>query len=110
MSLRHVVLLRFHEGTEASQVDALVAGLRELPALIEGLRSFQTGADLGLAAGNWDLGIAVEFDDEATWAAYQAHPEHQRGSPSSCDPSPPSEPRRSSPPDRSGRLPYHPPP
>lgn len=78
MSLRHVVLLRFHEGTEASQVDALVAGLRELPALIEGLRSFQTGADLGLAAGNWDLGIAVEFDDEATWAAYQAHPEHQR--------------------------------
>ncbi|MBX3287552.1 MAG: Dabb family protein [Actinobacteria bacterium] len=78
MSLRHVVLLRFHEGTEASQGDALVAGLRELPALIEGLRSFQTGADLGLAAGNWDLGIAVEFDDEATWAAYQAHPEHQR--------------------------------
>ncbi len=78
MSLRHVVLLRFHEGTEPSQVDALVAGLRELPALIPGLDRFQVGADLGLAEGTWDLGIAAEFDDEATWAAYQRHPEHQR--------------------------------
>ncbi len=78
MSLRHLVLLRFHEGTEPARVEALVAGLRELPGLIPGLDRYLVGPDLGLAEGTWDLGISADFADEAAWAAYQAHPEHQR--------------------------------
>lgn len=78
MSLRHLVLLRFHEGTEPAQVDALTAGLRELPALIPGLDAYLVGPDLDLVDTTWDFGISADFTDEAAWAAYQAHPEHQR--------------------------------
>ncbi len=78
MSLRHVVLLRFHEGTDHAQVEALATALRELPALIPGLDGYGVGADLALADGTWDFGISADFASEADWAAYQAHPEHQR--------------------------------
>lgn len=78
MSLRHLVLLRFHEGTEPARIEALAAALRELPTTIPGLDGYLVGADLALVEGTWDFGISADFAGEAEWAAYQAHPEHQR--------------------------------
>lgn len=76
--MRHLVLLRFHEGTEPERVRAIAAALAELPALIPGLEGYRVGADLALAEGTWDFGISADFASEADWAAYQSHPEHQR--------------------------------
>jgi hypothetical protein len=76
--LRHVVLFRWKDGTTAEQVDAVVAGLRGLPARIPELRRYHVGPDAGLVAGNHDFAVVADVDDVEAWTAYREHPEHQR--------------------------------
>lgn len=78
MSLRHVVLLRFVEGTSPEQVEAVAAGLRSLPARIPELVDYRVGADLGLAEGTWDFGIVADVASVADYQAYRDHPAHQQ--------------------------------
>ncbi len=77
MSLRHLVLLRFHEGTEPAQIEAVTAALRTLPGQIPELVAYHVGPDLGLADGNWEFGIAADFANAAHYATYRDHPAHQ---------------------------------
>lgn len=77
MSLRHLVLLRFREGTEPAQVEAIATALRTLPGQIPELVDYQVGSDLGLAEGNFEFGIAAQFATEADYATYRDHPAHQ---------------------------------
>jgi Stress responsive A/B Barrel Domain len=78
MTVRHLVLFRWKEGTTADVVAAIDAELDALPALIPALGSYVHGPDLGLGEGRWDFGIVAECDDAAGWAAYDQHPAHQR--------------------------------
>lgn len=78
MSLRHLVLLRFHDGTEPAQVEAIVEALRALPAQIPELGDYRVGPDLALAEGNWAFGIAADFASQADYEAYRDHPAHQQ--------------------------------
>jgi stress responsive alpha/beta barrel protein len=76
--LRHVALFRFREDASPKAVAALDAGLRALPGVVPELRGFCCGSDAGLAEGTADYAVVADFDDEAGWRAYQAHPAHRR--------------------------------
>jgi hypothetical protein len=54
--------------------DALVYLCRSAPSV----RAFSLGPDLGLRAANADYALVVDFDDEAGWREYSAHPAHDR--------------------------------
>jgi len=74
--LRHVVCLTWVDDVAPAAVDAVVDGLRALPAQIPELRGYWVGTDRRLATGNADLAIVADFDDDAGWRAYQQHPAH----------------------------------
>lgn len=74
--LRHVVLLRFTDGTDPSAADAVAASLRALPPQIPSIRAYAVGRDLGLAPDNADLVVVADFDDAEGHAEYRDHPAH----------------------------------
>ena len=76
--LRHVVVLRWHPGTTAAQLEALARAIATLPAQIPEIRAYRFGADAALTSGNFDFAIVADFDDEAGFHAYVSHPAHQR--------------------------------
>jgi len=78
MSMRHLVLLKFHPGTSAEQAEALATGLRELPGIIPEIIAYRVGPDLGLSDASWDFGISADFADADDWATYRDHPAHQQ--------------------------------
>jgi Stress responsive A/B Barrel Domain len=77
MPLRHLVLLRFHEGTEPATVDAITDALRALPDQIPELADYRVGPDLALNEGNHEYGICADFASEADYLVYRDHPAHQ---------------------------------
>jgi endonuclease/exonuclease/phosphatase family metal-dependent hydrolase len=76
--IRHVVVLRWQDDATAEQRQAVVDGLRALPAVIPELRAYVVGVDAGLAEGNADLVVIGDVDDVAGWRAYMDHPAHQQ--------------------------------
>ena len=78
MSLRHIVLFRFAEGTPDERVADLTAGLDALPPAIPEIRRYEHGRNLGVTPGTWDYALVAEFatlDDQRT---YRDHPVHQK--------------------------------
>lgn len=75
--LCHAVTYRFRDSVDEGQVAALVARLEQLPGLIDVIRSYRFGPDLGLTAGGGDFAIVAEFDDADAWRTYRDHPRHQ---------------------------------
>lgn len=76
MSLRHLVLITLHPGTDTDRREELVAGLRRLPTVIDGVASYEVGEDLGITPGAPDLSVVASFDTLDDFQAYRAHPEH----------------------------------
>lgn len=76
--IRHVVLLEFLPGTPKEHVDGIAAGLRDLPNRLPGLRSYEVGSDMGLAAGNAHLAVLAAFDDVDAYLEYRDDPVHRR--------------------------------
>lgn len=76
MPLRHVVLLKFHEETSATTVQAIGDALRGLPAVIPELQSYRVGPDLELADGTWDFVVSGDFASKADYEVYRDHPAH----------------------------------
>lgn len=74
---RHVVMMKFTPESSQEQRDWVLAGLGELGASIDEVRSFVFGADAGVAAGNYDLAVVADFDDAEAYLRYAAHPAHQ---------------------------------
>ncbi len=74
--LRHVVCLTWSDAATPAAVDAVIAGLTELPGVIPEIRAYTVASDVGLAAGNADLAIVADFDDAAGWRRYLDHPAH----------------------------------
>lgn len=72
----HVVLMTFKEDAPADLADEIVDALSGLPAAIPELKEYRIGKDLGLAEGNWQLGVVATFDNEAGYRTYSQHPAH----------------------------------
>ena len=72
--IRSLALFKLRPGTDLDAVRKINEGLKSLK--IEGMRSMLVGYDLGLRAGNFDYSVTCEFDDEASYRAYDLDPEH----------------------------------
>ncbi len=76
MSVQHLVVLRWKDGTTPADVAAIEAELDGLPAKVPTLVDYRHGPDLVLGEGRWDFGIVATFADEEGWRAYDGHPDH----------------------------------
>ena len=76
--LRHVVLMRWKEGTSDAQKRAVREGLAALPAAIPEIRSYRFGDDAALAEGNFDFAVVADFDDVTGFRTYASHDAHQK--------------------------------
>jgi hypothetical protein len=74
--LRHVVMFRYATGTSIDQRAAVIAGLRELPAMVPEIRGYHVGEDAGLVEGNFDFAVVAEFDNADGYRAYAANADH----------------------------------
>lgn len=75
--LRHVVMFRWRPSTSPATVDAIDTALAGLPDIIEAIRSYRFGADVGLNDTNFDFAVVADFDDVAGYEAYRDDPTHQ---------------------------------
>ncbi len=76
--IKHIVLLNWKAGTNASDIDAVTEGLAKLPQEIPEILSYQFGSDAGIYRGNADYALVAEFHSEADLKTYVTHPSHQR--------------------------------
>lgn len=75
--IRHVVLLRWQEGTTPSAVNAVSEGLGGLPAAIPEIREYRFGHDLGVNQGNFDFAVVADFANLEDYVVYRDHPVHR---------------------------------
>jgi hypothetical protein len=73
---RHVALFRFKAESTDAQRQAVLDGLRALPAQIPELLDYRVGPDVGAADGNWDFAVVADFADRAGYEMYVNHPAH----------------------------------
>jgi hypothetical protein len=78
MPFRHVVMFKWNDDVPADHVEQVRSGLDALPPVIEEIRSYVHGSDLGISEGNFDYVVVADFDDEADFRVYREHPDHQR--------------------------------
>ncbi len=74
---RHVVLMRWQEGTTAADVAAIAEALGGLPAAIPELRDYQFGHDVAINDGNFDFAVVADFEDADDYLVYRDHPLHR---------------------------------
>jgi hypothetical protein len=78
MTIRHIALFRFAEGTTREQIAALATGLSGLPQAITEIRAYRHGPDAGINPASWDYAVIGEFDSPEGYLAYRDHPVHQK--------------------------------
>jgi hypothetical protein len=76
MGFCHVVFIRLDDEVPAARARALADGLRRLPAVIDGIKAYEVGEDLGITTGAPDITVVAHFADRNAFDAYRAHPEH----------------------------------
>ena len=76
--IRHCVLIDLDDAATDADKQAMIDGLRALPGIIDEIRSYTVGIDLGLVKGNASLTVVGDFDNEADFRTYAGHPEHLR--------------------------------
>lgn len=69
-------MLTFTDEATIDQKQALYEGLAEMPRVMEFIRRYEFGADLGLREGNPSMALVADFDSEEDWREYSTHPAH----------------------------------
>jgi hypothetical protein len=78
--LKHVVSWKIADAASPEgqeKIASIVAGLESLVGTVPSIRALSVGPSVVTGPNHWDLGLVVDFDDEAGLEAYQVHPEHQ---------------------------------
>jgi len=77
--LRHVVLVRFKEGTSSRDIRNVERSFRELPKKIDEIRDFEWGTDVSVEelAKGYTHCFFVTFKNAADRDAYLPHPAHK---------------------------------
>jgi hypothetical protein len=66
-----------NEVTE-SEKNRLKAGFARMPQVMDYIRRYEFGFDLGnLGPGGPDFGLVADFDSEEDWRRYSANPDHR---------------------------------
>jgi hypothetical protein len=79
--LKHVVSWKIADAASPEgqeKIASIVAGLESLVGTVPSIRALSVGPSVVTGPNHWDLGLVVDFDDEAGLEAYQVHPEHQK--------------------------------
>jgi heme-degrading monooxygenase HmoA len=77
--IRHIVAWNLTPTDPAERTttfEELKANIEGLVGVVPGLNSATVSRDVGSTAGNWDVVLISEHDDEEALAVYQQHPEH----------------------------------
>lgn len=75
--IRHVLLLRWTAEATPAQRDTAIRGFHDLPGQIPQIRDLTVLADAGLAEGNADTMVTMDFASADAWREYQQHPAHR---------------------------------
>jgi len=78
--VKHLVLLKFKEGTPQEQVDGVFSNILDITETIPGIEDYVSGPNSspeGLSQG-YTHGIIMTFTDASARDAYLSHPEHDR--------------------------------
>ena len=75
--LKHVVLMKFKQGTGEAEIGNLELGLGALPARIAEIRGYEFGRDVVRSERSYDFALVSTFDDLDAMKRYQVHPDHQ---------------------------------
>ena len=77
--LRHVVMFGWNEGTDANQIDKIVAAFKTLPSKISLIQSFEWGTNNSPEGLNSGLShcFLITFTNVADRDAYLIHPAHK---------------------------------
>jgi hypothetical protein len=74
--IRHVVLIKWKEGTDPGQVEAVASALAGMPAAMPFIRRYDLGPDLGVTSSH-DFAIVADFDSVEAYRTYADHPDHK---------------------------------
>ncbi len=77
--IRHIVawnLIPTDPAERTNTFEQMKTQIEGLVGVVPGLRSAKVSRDVGTTAGNWDVVLISEHDDEEALAVYQQHPEH----------------------------------
>jgi hypothetical protein len=74
--IRHIAMLRFHEGATPEAIDAITEALRGLPDAIPEIIGLTCGPDVGRGPTNLDYAVVADFASMEDYQAYAANPVH----------------------------------
>lgn len=73
---RHVVMFKWHEGVESTEVRAVAAALDRLTTVIPTINTYAHGPSAGVNADNFDYVVVADFASVDDYLIYRDHPEH----------------------------------
>jgi hypothetical protein len=73
----HITLVRLKPEASAAQIDLAIAKLRELPAQVPAIGTYEVARNAGVNPGTFDLAVVASFADLDAYRAYQVHPAHK---------------------------------
>ena len=76
--LIHIVCWKYKPETDAATRDMHRERLKGLAGVVEGITSFDVGADVLRLERSFDTGLVVKFADRDALDRYTDHPEHQK--------------------------------
>ena len=76
-TFRHVMMLRFDRDVTGDQKEALTAGLAKMPEIMDFIRRYEFGSDLGLSDDTFDFALVADFDSAKDYELYTRNPDHQ---------------------------------
>lgn len=72
-----MTMIKYHRDVTGDQKQALLDGLAKMPVVMDFIRRYEFGADLGLSDGTYDFGLVADFDSVNDWRRYLDNPDHQ---------------------------------
>ena len=74
---RHVVLITWKPDATEAQKGSVAGELGKLPGVIDVIRGYRFGHDIGVNTGNFDFVVVADFADAEDYIAYRDHPLHR---------------------------------
>lgn len=74
--IRHIVVAKFKPETPPTEIDAILEGMRALPAQIKEIVGYEFGLDQAHGVRSYDFALVSTFEDMDAQNRYQVHPAH----------------------------------